>query len=66
MTKGVLPQRFVIKEKYHVLLLIKTSTNAETYRLKGLDGKLYVLKLFNFLKPLFELLLDISFLNLQK
>jgi len=50
MTKGVLPQRFVINEKYHVLLLIKTSANAETYRLKGLDGKLYVLKLFNFLK----------------
>jgi len=33
-----------------VLLFIKTSTNAETYRVKGSDGKLYVLKLFKYLK----------------
>ena len=50
MSKGVLPKSFVINENYSVLLFIKTSTNAETYRVKGSDGKLYVLKLFSYLK----------------
>ena len=50
MSKGVLPKSFLINEKYQILLFIKTSTNAETYRVKGSDGKLYVLKLFSYLK----------------
>jgi transitional endoplasmic reticulum ATPase len=50
MTKGVLSKSFLINEKYNVLMFIKHSTNAETYRVKGIDGKLYVLKLFNYSK----------------
>ena len=50
MSKGLLQKNFSIDEKYNVLLFIKHSTNAETYRVKGTDGKLYVLKLFNYSK----------------
>jgi transitional endoplasmic reticulum ATPase len=47
---GTLPKGFVIDQKYKVLLSIKRGRNAETYRVKGSDGKLYFLKLFDFLK----------------
>lgn len=50
MSKGLLQKNFSINEKYNVLMFIKHSTNAETYRVKGTDGKLYVLKLFNYSK----------------
>ena len=48
--KGILSKGFSIKEKYNVLLFIKQGSNAETYRIKGNDGKLYFLKLFNYAK----------------
>lgn len=48
--KGILSKGFSIDEKYSVLLFIKQGNNAETYRLKGSDGKLYFLKLFNYAK----------------
>lgn len=48
--KGILPKGFSIDEKYSVLLFIKQGSNAETYRVKGSDGKLYFLKLFNYAK----------------
>lgn len=48
--KGILPKGFSINEKYSVLLFIKQGSNAETYRVKGLDGKMYCLKLFNYAK----------------
>lgn len=48
--KGILPKGFSIDEKYSVLLFIKQGSNAETYRIKGSDGKLYFLKLFNYAK----------------
>jgi transitional endoplasmic reticulum ATPase len=48
--KGLLPKGFSIKEGFNVLLFIKQGSNAETYRIKGNDGKLYFLKLFNYSK----------------
>lgn len=48
--KGILPKAFLFDEKYSVLLFIKQGSNAETYRVKGKDGKLYFLKLFNYSK----------------
>ena len=45
--QGILPKNFSVNEKYSVLLFIKKGSNAETYRVKGKDGKLYFLKLFN-------------------
>lgn len=48
--KGILPKGFSIDEKYSVLLFIKQGSNAETYRVKGSDGKMYFLKLFNYAK----------------
>lgn len=48
--KGILPKGFSIDEKYNVLLFIKQGNNAETYRVKCSDGKLYFLKLFNYAK----------------
>lgn len=48
--KGILPKGFSVDEKYNIMLLIKQGTNAETYRVKGKDGKLYFLKLFNYSK----------------
>jgi transitional endoplasmic reticulum ATPase len=50
MFKGILPQNTVILEGYRVLLFIKQGANAETYRVKGNDGNLYFLKLFNYSK----------------
>ncbi len=35
-------------ETYKVLLFVKQGCYAETYRVKGNDGKLYLLKLFNY------------------
>jgi transitional endoplasmic reticulum ATPase len=48
--KGILPKGFSINDKYSILLFIKQGSNAETYRVKGNDGKLYFLKLFNLSK----------------
>jgi len=48
--KGILPKGFSVNERYAVLLFIKQSINAETYRVKRNDGKLYFLKLFNYAK----------------
>jgi transitional endoplasmic reticulum ATPase len=48
--KGILPKNFSVNEKYSVMLFIKQGSNAETYRVKGKDGKLYFLKLFNYSK----------------
>ena len=48
--KSILHKGFVIDEKFSVLLFIKHGNNAETYRVKGSDGKLYFLKLFNYAK----------------
>ena len=42
-----LQKSFVFDGKYTVLLPIKQGSNAETYRVKGADGKLYFLKLFH-------------------
>lgn len=49
-SKGILPKGFSINDKYSILLFIKQGSNAETYRVKGTDGKLYFLKLFNYSK----------------
>jgi len=43
----ILPKQFSLNEKYTVLLFIKQGKNAETYRVKGKDGEMYFLKLFN-------------------
>ena len=48
--QGILPKNFSVNEKYSVMLFIKQGSNAETYRVKGKDGKLYFLKLFNYTK----------------
>lgn len=48
--KGILPKGFLIDTQYSVLLFIKQGSSAETYRVKGSDGKLYFLKLFNYSK----------------
>jgi transitional endoplasmic reticulum ATPase len=45
---GILDKGEVINNSYRVLLFIKKSDNAETYRVKGEDGKIYFLKLFNY------------------
>ena len=45
---GMLSKGFIVHEKYRILLFIKQGKNAETYRVKGNDGKLYFLKLFNY------------------
>jgi transitional endoplasmic reticulum ATPase len=47
---GILPKNFSVDEKYTVMLFIKQGSNAETYRVKGKDGKIYFLKLFNYAK----------------
>ena len=50
LKQGILPKNFSVNEKYSVMLFIKQGSNAETYRVKGNDGKLYFLKLFNYAK----------------
>lgn len=47
---GILPKNYSVNEKYSVLLFIKRGNNAETYRVKGKDSKLYFLKLFQYAK----------------
>lgn len=67
--KGMLPKGFSIDNKYDVLLFIKQGSNAQTYRVKGKDGKIYFLKLFNFAnlhRAAFDIdnnLLEIEFLK---
>ncbi len=46
----ILPKNFSLNERYSVLLFIKQGSSAQTYRVKGNDGKLYFLKLFNYAK----------------
>lgn len=46
----ILPKNSSVDEKYTVMFFIKQGSNAETYRVKGKDGKLYFLKLFNYAK----------------
>ena len=48
--QNILPKNFSVDGKYNVLFFIKKGNNAETYRVKGNDGKLYLLKLFNYAK----------------
>ena len=50
LKQGILPKYFSVNEQYVVILFIKQGSNAETYRVKGKDGKLYFLKLFNYAK----------------
>ena len=44
----MLSKNFSINDDYKVLLFVKQGFYAETYRVKGNDGKLYFLKLFNY------------------
>ncbi len=44
----MLSKNFPINDDYKVLLSVKQGYYAETYRVKGNDGKLYFLKLFNY------------------
>ncbi|GGC89311.1 hypothetical protein GCM10011508_15740 [Flavobacterium lutivivi] len=44
----MLSKNFPINDNYKVLLSVKQGSYAETYRVKGNDGKLYFLKLFNY------------------
>lgn len=44
----MLSKNFSINDDYKVLLFVKQGFYAETYRVKGSDGKLYFLKLFNY------------------
>jgi hypothetical protein len=43
--KSILSKNYTIEKKYTVVFFIKKSINAETYRVKTYDGKLYFLKL---------------------
>jgi hypothetical protein len=44
---ATLTKNTILSNKYTVLFFIKKGCNAETYRVRGTDGKLYFLKLFN-------------------
>lgn len=48
--QGKLSKNFLVNNEYSVMLFIKQGSNAETYRVKGKDNKLYFLKLFNYSK----------------
>ena len=50
ITVSILPKEFKVKDKYSIKFFIKKGSYAETYRVKGKDGKLYFLKLFNLAK----------------
>ncbi|MBQ0909745.1 AAA family ATPase [Flavobacterium sp. F-328] len=50
MFKKMLSKNFSINGDYKVLLFVKQGLYADTYRVKGNDGKLYFLKLFNYSK----------------
>ena len=43
--KGLLAKNYQIDHKYSVILFIKEGNYSETYRVKGSDGELYLLKL---------------------
>jgi transitional endoplasmic reticulum ATPase len=45
--KGTLQKNILLNDQYTVLLFVRKGHNTETYRVKGKDGKLYFLKLFN-------------------
>jgi transitional endoplasmic reticulum ATPase len=47
---AILSKKFLIDSKYIVLLFIKKGMYAETYRVRGKDGKIYFLKLYNYSK----------------
>jgi len=49
-SQSILPKGYLLDDQYTIMLLIKSNLNAETYRVKGMDGKLYFLKLFNYTK----------------
>ena len=48
--RSILSKNYTIEKKYTVVFFIKKSINAETYRVKTSDGKLFFLKLFNYSK----------------
>jgi len=48
--KGLLANNHLIDDKYSVILFIKEGNYSETYRVKGTDGKLYLLKLIKLYK----------------
>jgi transitional endoplasmic reticulum ATPase len=50
LKKEILPKNYLIDEKYTVLLFIKQGSNAQTYRVRGAEGNLYFLKLFDYSK----------------
>ncbi len=50
LKQGILPKNFLVNEKFKVMLFIKHGCTAESYRVKGNDGELYFLKLFNIAK----------------
>jgi transitional endoplasmic reticulum ATPase len=50
ISKCILPKNYLIDGKYSILLFIKRGSNAETYRVKGKDDKIYFLKLFDYSK----------------
>ena len=47
LKNSILPKNLLVNGRYKVLLFIKQGINAETYRVKGNNGELYFLKLFN-------------------
>ncbi len=47
---NILPKGFIIDGKYKVILFIKRGIYGESYRVKGSDGNIYFLKLFNYAK----------------
>jgi transitional endoplasmic reticulum ATPase len=46
LKQGILSKGHSVNGNYSVLLLVKKSPTSETYRIKGIDGKLYILKIF--------------------
>jgi transitional endoplasmic reticulum ATPase len=46
-TQSTLSKNFIFDEKYTILFFIMKGNGAESYRVKGKDGKMYFLKLFN-------------------
>ena len=49
-SKGLLAKNYLIDNKYSVILFIKEGNCSETYRVKGSDGQLYLLKLIKLYK----------------
>lgn len=48
--KGILTAGHLIDEEFSVMFFLKKGSYAETYRVKDLDGKIKILKLFNYSK----------------